>query len=103
MDQMIMNKAKWDALPKDIQKIFEDASAWYVPEALKMDMGEIQKATKVAVDAKHTITYLTPAELKLWADAAAPIHQDWIKDMESKGKQVTPLYEDAKKMIQAAK
>jgi TRAP-type transport system periplasmic protein len=103
MDQVIMSKAKWDSMPADIQKIITDASAWYTDEAVKMDMTEIQKALKVATDAKNTITYLTPAEIKVWSDAAAPVHQEWIKDMESKGKQVAPLYEEAKKLIQTAK
>jgi TRAP-type C4-dicarboxylate transport system substrate-binding protein len=99
MDQLIMNKDKWNKLPADIQKIFEEESAWYQEETIKMDMAEIQKAMTMVKDAKHTITYLTPEELKLWADAAAPVHQAWIADNEAKGKPAKAIYEEMKKLI----
>jgi TRAP-type C4-dicarboxylate transport system substrate-binding protein len=100
MDQIIVNKDKWNKLPPDIQKIFEEESAWYQEEAIKMDMTEIQKAMNVAKDAKHTISYLTLEELKMWADAAAPVHQEWIADNEGKGKPAKAIYEETKKLIQ---
>jgi TRAP-type C4-dicarboxylate transport system substrate-binding protein len=103
MDQLIMNKDKWNKLPADIQKIFEEESAWYQEETIKMDMAEIQKAMTMVKDAKHTITYLTPEELKLWADAAAPVHQAWIADNEAKGKPAKAIYEEMKKLIQQYK
>lgn len=100
MDQLIINKDKWSKLPADIQKIFEEEGAWYQEETIKMDMGEIQKAVNVCKEAKHTITYLTPAELKMWHDAAVPIHQQWIADNEAKGKPAKAIYEEYKKLIQ---
>jgi TRAP-type C4-dicarboxylate transport system substrate-binding protein len=103
MDQIIVNKDKWAQLPADIQKIFEEASAWYQEETIKMDMAEIQKAMNVAKDAKHTISYLTPEELKMWADAAAPVHQEWIADNEAKGRPAKAIYEEVKKLIQQHK
>jgi TRAP-type C4-dicarboxylate transport system substrate-binding protein len=99
MDQIIVNKDKWAQLPADIQKIFEEASAWYQEETIKMDMAEIQKAMNVAKDANHTISYLTSEELKMWADAATPVHQEWIADNEAKGRQVKAIYEEVKKLI----
>jgi TRAP-type transport system periplasmic protein len=100
MDQLIMNKDKWNKLPADIQKIVEEASAWYQEETIKMDMAEIQKAMNVCKEAKHTITYLTVQELKAWHDAAVPIHQQWIADNEAKGKPAKAIYEEYKKLIQ---
>jgi TRAP-type C4-dicarboxylate transport system substrate-binding protein len=102
MDQLIMNKDKWNKLPADIQKIIEEASAWYQEEAIKMDMSEIQKAVNVCKDAKHIFTYLTPQELKAWHEAAVPIHQQWIADNEAKGKPAKAIYEEYKKLIQQA-
>ncbi|OGP54419.1 MAG: hypothetical protein A2Y65_09550 [Deltaproteobacteria bacterium RBG_13_52_11] len=99
MDQLIVNKDTWNKLPADIKKIFEEASAWYQKETIKMDMTEIQKAMNVAREAKHTITYLTPEEVKLWADAAAPVHQEWITDNEAKGRPAKAIYEEYKKLI----
>jgi TRAP-type C4-dicarboxylate transport system substrate-binding protein len=100
MDQIILNKDKWNKLPADIQKIFEEESAWYQEEAIKLDMGEVQKAMNIAKEAKHTITYLAPEELKMWADAAAPVHQAWITDYEAKGKPAKAIYEEYKKLVQ---
>jgi TRAP-type C4-dicarboxylate transport system substrate-binding protein len=103
MDQLIMNKDKWNKLPADLQEIFEEAGAWYQEETIKMDMNEIQKAMNVARDAKHTISYLTSEELKMWSDAAAPVHQEWIVDNEAKGKPAKTIYEEFKKLIQQHK
>lgn len=103
MDQLVMNKEKWAQLPADIQKIFEEASAWYQEETIKMDMAEIQKAMNTVREAKHTITYLTPEELKMWADVAAPVHQEWILENEAKGRPAKAIYEEIKRLIQQYK
>ncbi len=100
MDQLIINKDKWNKLPADVQKVFEEASAWYQEEAIRMDMSEIQKAVNVCKEAKHTITYLTPEELRMWHDAAVPVHQQWIADNEAKGKPAKAIYDEYKKLLQ---
>lgn len=103
MDQLIVNKEKWSKLPEDLKKIFEEESAWYQEEGVKLDMGEIQKAMKVVKDAKHTITYLTPAEVKTWSDAAAPVHQKWIEENEAKGKPAKAIFEELKILVKKYK
>jgi TRAP-type C4-dicarboxylate transport system substrate-binding protein len=99
MDQIIVNKDTWNKLPADIQEIFEQASAWYQEATIKMDMDEIQKAMNIVKEAGHTITYLTPKELKVWADAAAPIHEEWIAKYEGKGIPAKEIYKEYKKLI----
>lgn len=99
MDQIIMNKDAWDKLPADIQEIFEEASAWYTEACVKMDMGEIQKAMNIVKKAGHTITYLTPKELKVWAEAAEPVHKEWIENNEAKGIPAEAIYKEYKKLI----
>ncbi len=99
MDQIIVNRGKWAQLPPDIQKIFEEESAWYQEEAIQMDMAEIQKAMNMAREAKHTISYLTPEELKMWAEAAAPVHQEWISENEAKGRPAKAIYEEIKRLV----
>jgi TRAP-type C4-dicarboxylate transport system substrate-binding protein len=100
MDQIILNRDKWNKLPADVQKIFEEESAWYQEEAVKLDMGEVQKAMNVVKEAKHTITYLAPEELRMWAEAAAPVHQAWIADYEGKGKPARAIFEEYRRLVQ---
>lgn len=103
MEQLIMNKDIWNKLPADIQKIFEEASAWYQEEGVKMDMGEIQKAVNIVKKDGHTVTYLTPKELKVWTDAAKPVNEEWIEKNEAKGIPAKAIYKEYKKLIKKYK
>lgn len=96
---LIMSPKTFDSLPSDVQKIVEEASVWVADELIKVDKGEIERAMKQAKELDHTFTYLTPEEIQLWKDAAVPLHEKWINDMEAKGKPARAIYEEAKRLI----
>lgn len=94
-----MNQNKWNSLPPDIQKIFEEANAWFVEEQTNIQAGQIQKVIGMCNEMKHTMTYLTPEEIKKWSDISAPLHDEWIKSTAAKGIPAQEIYDEAKRMI----
>lgn len=96
---LIMNPATFNKLPSDIQKIFEETSAWLSQELIRVDKIEIEAAMNKAKELDHTFVYLTPEEIELWSDAAIPLHQQWIAEMEAEGKPAKAIYDEARRLI----
>lgn len=100
IDSLIMNLERFNNFSPDIQKIIMDASAWYKEEINKIDVGFIKTAEGAAKKMNHNFTYIdTPEKLKPWQDIVKPIHDDWIKRMEKKGKPGKAVYEAVKNML----
>jgi TRAP-type transport system periplasmic protein len=87
---IIMNKEKWQSLPKDIQEAITSVSGlegsklfgrnWYD----EVEPVVLEKIKKEGV-AMNTYT-LPPEEVKRWRSVAGePIWQSWVKKMEGKG------------------
>jgi TRAP-type C4-dicarboxylate transport system substrate-binding protein len=99
----VMNEAKWNSLPPDIQEIFEEASAWFVEEQTKVQGEQIKKVISMAEEMGHTFTYLTPEEIQLWADIGIQLHDEWITETEAKGMPAQSIYDEAKRLIAESK
>lgn len=84
--QMVaMNKAKWESLPPEIQKIVDSINAEWIEKQGKM-WDDIDKAGKAfAVKRGVKITELSPEENKRWAAKAQPMIDVYIKKMKEKG------------------
>jgi TRAP-type transport system periplasmic protein len=96
---IVGNPKSWAKIPADIQKIMIDTyNEVCVVGGYKMDYGEIAKYTKQAQDTGHTIVNLTPAEIKVWQDACAPLQQQWLKDFSAFGP-ANDIFNEAKNMI----
>jgi len=94
--QVAMNKAKWDSLPADIQKIFKDNSgaAWRAEVGRIWDAGE-KNGIAVAVKAGNKHIKLTPAEWAKFETAMSPVVDRWIKEVGKKGVDGRKLYDTA--------
>jgi len=80
-----MNKKTWNSLPPDIQKIFDNLKMRYAFEcATSYDEDRI-KAIQRGRSLGKDIYPLSPAELQKWENRLAPIYDDWVADMKSKG------------------
>ena len=99
LQSLVMNPKTFDRLPSDVQKIVEEAAAWWGEESMNVDNSEIERAVNAGKELKHTFTYLTPQEVQVWADNATELHQKWIAEMESKGKPAKAIYDEAKRLI----
>jgi len=86
----IINKAKWESLPKDIQEIINKQSGlWRSEQAGYGEFDSARDRAKQEFKAKgvQTIEYtVPPAEVQKWiAVAARPLWDKWVKDQTAKG------------------
>jgi len=99
---VVMNKAKWESLPADVKKVFDDLrreqAIWtgqyvdnHVKEAMKWSI-ETYK------DPKVQIYELSKEELSKWYALLKPMTDKYIKDVEAKGLPAKAILEDVMKL-----
>jgi TRAP-type C4-dicarboxylate transport system substrate-binding protein len=80
-----MNKAKWSALPPDIQKVFEEVNREWIEKTGKM-WDEIDKSGReFTLGLGNKIIQLSKEEDARWAEAVKPILDEYVNDMKAKG------------------
>ena len=98
--QVSMNKDTWAGLPKDIQKIFTDASGEdWVREVGKIWEGADDFGIGLAVKAGNEHITLTEAETDAFRIALEPVINRWIVDVQKKGINGAALVEAARAAI----
>jgi TRAP-type transport system periplasmic protein len=82
---IVMNKAKWDKLPDDIKKIFDQVSIEfrekYAMAAQELDIDGVALLKKNG----GQMIDLSDAETKRWEQAVAPVVADYKKELVSLG------------------
>jgi len=82
---VVMNKKKWDALPEDIKKIFDEVSArWIDVHGETWDRLD-KEGKEYALSLKDEITTLAPEENRRWVGAVAPVIDAFRKGANEKG------------------
>ncbi|MEA2040063.1 MAG: TRAP transporter substrate-binding protein [Thermodesulfobacteriota bacterium] len=80
-----MNKKKWDSLPQDIQKVFEEVSAeWIVKTGEAWDSSD-EEGRQFSLSLGNKTITLSEEESARWAAAVQPVMEDYIKAVEKKG------------------
>jgi len=83
---VVMNKAKWDALPEDMKKVMDEISGKYAIEKIANHYGKIRAAVdKSATERKITISKLSDAEFSKWQVMSNGIWESWASDLSAKG------------------
>ncbi len=79
-----MNLKKWNALPKDVQKVFEDVSReWIDVHGKAWDTSDAEgKAFTLSLG--NQVIELSPKEAARWKKAVRPTINEYIKDTEAK-------------------
>lgn len=83
---VVMNKARWNALPDDVKKVMDDLAkeqaAW---TGTYMD-GHVEKAVSWSKET-HKVEFITlgSENTAKWNAALLPITEKWIKNADSKG------------------
>jgi TRAP-type C4-dicarboxylate transport system substrate-binding protein len=82
---IVMNKAKWNSLPPDIQKIIEQINEeWSVKQGKTWD--EIDKAGQdFVVKRGNKIIKLSTEESARWAAAVKPVIDEYVAGLKAKG------------------
>lgn len=101
---VVMNKAKWDALAPDDQKVIEQINAeWLVKHGQAWQEADM-RAILFSMQLGKTIIGIDPKEAKKWRKTVQPVIDTYLKETESKGlpgknvlKYVEKRIEDARK------
>ena len=98
---LVMNKAKYDALPDDLKAILDaEAGAKLSTFAAQVMWDMDPGARQIAEDAGNSITVLDEAEVARWKEASKPVVDRWVSDMDGKGIDGAALIEQAKALIE---
>lgn len=82
---VVMNKKKWEALPKDVQKVFDDVSQEWIAVAGKAWDDADVEGYKFSAGLGNKVIKLSDAEKAKWEAAVKPVAENYIKSVESKG------------------
>ncbi|MFC1846345.1 TRAP transporter substrate-binding protein DctP, partial [Chloroflexota bacterium] len=99
----VMNIDKWNSLPPDIQKIFEELGP---PTNELLTNQKVDENTEIIAQAKdmgQTFVELTPEEQEKWNTAVASASDKWIEETEALGKPARKIFEKAKELAQKYK
>lgn len=95
-----MNKAAYDKLPDDLKKVIDDNSGIETAAMFGRVMDEGDKAgLAIAQKLSNNIVTLDEAETQRWKDAAEPLIQGWIEEMNGKGMNGKALVEEARVLV----
>jgi len=99
---LAMNKDRYEGLPADLQKVIDDNSGL----EFSIFAGGTQAdsdgpARALAVENGNNIVTVSGDDLKAWQDVAAPIYDEWVADMESKGIDGQALIDEARALMDA--
>jgi TRAP-type C4-dicarboxylate transport system substrate-binding protein len=82
---VVMNKKKWDSLPKDVQAVIEKVNEEWIEKTGKA-WDEIDKGGIEFTKAKgNQVITLSPQEDERWAKLAQPILSEYVQAMKAKG------------------
>jgi TRAP-type transport system periplasmic protein len=100
---VVMNKAKWNSLPPDVQKVIEQVNEeWIVKQGNNWD--EVDKAGREAtLKLGNKITPLSKEEDTRWAKAVSPLLDEYVKSMKEKGlpgEETLKFYQERLKQLQ---
>jgi TRAP-type C4-dicarboxylate transport system substrate-binding protein len=96
----VMNKKKWDSLPKEIQVIMTEVAK----EAINKHVQLYQKVESDMVDRAHEgkakVVILTDDEKAKWRKLAGPkLWQEWVNEMDTKGLKGSYIFERWEKIV----
>jgi TRAP-type C4-dicarboxylate transport system substrate-binding protein len=98
----VMNKAKYDSMPDDLKKILDDNSGMVLSKLAATKMLEKDAPGRaIAEKAGNTIVTLDEAEVARWKEAAQPVIDAWVAEMDGKGIDGNALIARAKELIAA--
>ncbi len=93
---MAMNIDSYNALPDDLKAVIDANSGLAFAEfAGTIAPGLDGPGRQMAVDLGNNIISLTPDQIAIWKEAAAPTIDRWIAEMDEKGIDGRALYDEA--------
>lgn len=95
-----MNKARYEGLPADLQKIIDDnTGADFSAHIGKQWDESVEAARQQAVDRGNAFYTIPADEMDEWLKAGDRVAADWVKDMDKKGLNGQEMLDNAKSLI----
>jgi len=95
-----MNKARYDSLPPDLQKIIDANSGLKLAKKIGRVWDRAEREARDFIAAKgNTITTLTPAETERWRETTEPVIDRWVMNRDNEGQDGRRLLEAARGLI----
>ena len=98
----IMNKAKFESLPKDIQDLLLDGfSREYSDRFLEFEMPACLAGYSEAFERNHKFIYLEPSEVAVWRERVASSNKVMLDKIEANGYDAYSIYGRWNAILQA--
>jgi TRAP-type C4-dicarboxylate transport system substrate-binding protein len=91
----LMNRKKFESLPKEVQKVFDDNFVWASEAITQDELSRLPGYEEGARKKGNAFITLNVEETAKWKAVVKPVHEKWIKDMEAKGKPARKVYDEA--------
>lgn len=96
---VVMNLKKWNALPKNIQKVFEDVSKEWIDVHGKAWDDLDEEGRKFTLSLGNKIIPLSKEENASWKKAVSPIIDEYVKTADANGLPGKKAVEDVENLI----
>jgi TRAP-type C4-dicarboxylate transport system substrate-binding protein len=98
---LAMNKARYESLPDDLKAVIDqntgvDFSVFAGGTQADAD----GPAREIAVEAGNNIVTISEEDAQVWYDLAEPIYENWVADMEERGKDGQQLIDEARALME---
>jgi C4-dicarboxylate-binding protein DctP len=98
---LAMNKDRYESLPADLQKVIDDNSGLEFSVFAGGTQADADgPARQAAVDRGNTIITVSGADIDAWRAAGQPIYDEWVADMNARGKDGQALLDEARMLIE---
>ena len=98
---MIMNNEAYQKLPADLQAVINRNSGLELSAYFGRGISDYDPVVrKSVIDNGHTVNVVGKAETDEFIRMSAPVTDDWVKDMNSKGFDGKKLLDAARALIQ---
>jgi len=95
-----MNLKKWNALPKDLQKIITDVSREYEDITAKAWGDSDESGRKFALNLGHEFIKISDEESAKFKEAVEPVFAEYIKNANEKGVDGQAVFDAVKEMVE---
>ena len=97
---LAMNKDRYESLPDDLKKVIDDNSGLEFSVFAGGTMADADiPSRKLAADRGNNIITLSEAETAVWREKSQPIFDEWVADMNAKGRDGQALLDEARALI----
>ena len=96
---VIMNLDKWNALPRDVQKVFEEVSEEWIPKHAEGWDKADEEGRAYTLSLGNKIVPLSKEESDRWAAAVRPVIDEYAQKLEEKGLPGKKYVKEIQKLI----